>query len=261
MGSSRPSKDRFTDILKGWGMAQRGGNCSTTRSGNGCSQPAADTTRWAPKTRPWWLPSGPRQRSLGLPWYCSTCEIPVACSPPGKPDLPGRIGGTFEKCHLETFQSPHAEANVHADWPLTIRVVCNNNRHRYVHRWALTGRPPLTFCPTRGAPTRWTRGGNYSLPVPHCQKVSKWIKKCQTTYSSLLPWPLSGRAIFTAHLSRFWRCIRTVLPDHHDRPSRCERAARRCRKRSTLLRRCLKAERSLYRRYRSPIQSNSTVRG
>ena len=45
MGSSRPSKDRFTDILKGWGMAQRGGNCSTTRSGNGCSQPAADTTR------------------------------------------------------------------------------------------------------------------------------------------------------------------------------------------------------------------------
>jgi len=34
-----------------------------------------------------------------------------------------------------------------------------------------------------------------------------------------------------------------------------------CRKRSTLLRRCLKAERSLYRRYRSPIQSNSTVRG
>jgi hypothetical protein len=33
MGSSRPSKDRFTDILKGWGMAQRGGNCSTTRLG------------------------------------------------------------------------------------------------------------------------------------------------------------------------------------------------------------------------------------
>jgi hypothetical protein len=25
-----------------------------------------------------------------------------------EPDLPGRIGGTFEKCHLETFQSPHA---------------------------------------------------------------------------------------------------------------------------------------------------------
>ena len=56
---------------------------------------------------------------LGFAMMLLYCEIPVARSPPGKPDLPGRIGGTFEKCHLETFQSPHAEANVHADWPLT----------------------------------------------------------------------------------------------------------------------------------------------